>query len=84
MRITDLAVPAPVVGTRPPASRRAGDSGASTLVSATRQPGHPDEVAASALARAAGLAHATKVVATANEHAASSVRGDSLDLTRIP
>lgn len=86
MRITDIALSTPVVGARPAASRRSGSEAAGTVV--TRAPresvDHPDEVAASALARAAGLAHAGKLVAAANEQAAASVKGDLLDLTHVP
>ncbi len=85
MRITDLPVTPPVSAARAPGTRRAEvDSHASPLASLAREPGHPDEVAAAALSRAAGLAHAGRAVAAANEHAASSVRGDRLDEALVP
>ena len=85
MRITDLTVSTPVTGARP-AARRAGEGASPSLVSAgkSKDKAHPDEVAASALARAATQAHASKVVAAANEDAAASVEGELLDLTRVP
>ena len=85
MRITDLAVPTPVTGARPSA-RRAGEHAAPSLVSTdkTKDRAHPDEVAASALARAASSAQASRVVAAANEEASASVRGELLDLARVP
>jgi hypothetical protein len=86
VRITDIALSTPVVGARPAATRRSGAEAPGAVVSRAARDGveHPDEVAASALARAAGLAHAGKVVAASNEHAAASVKGDLLDLTRVP
>lgn len=86
MRITDIALSTPVVGARPPAARRAGSEASSAVVTggATRGTSHPDEVAASALARAAGLAQASKVVAAANERAAASIRGDLLEASKVP
>lgn len=84
MRITDLAVSTPVTGTRPAHARKAGEGSTPSLVSSAKDPAHPDEVAASALSRAASAAHATKVVAAANEGAAASVRGDLLDPSRVP
>ena len=85
MRITDLPVTTPVRGAGAPGTRRAGaEAHASPLSALAREPGHPDEVAAAALSRAAGLAHAGRAVAAANEHAASSVRGDRLDEAFVP
>lgn len=87
MRITDIALSTPVVGARPAPARRTGPGAAAVpLPSADRseRATHPDEVAASKLARAAGLATATRVVAAANEHASASVHGELLDLTRVP
>ena len=86
MRITDIALSTPVVGARPAASRRTGADSSSAVVTRGTRDGvtHPDEVAASALARAAGMAHAGKAVASANDAAAKSVKGDLLDLTRVP
>lgn len=85
MRITDLAVPTPVTGARPAAARRSGEGAAPSLVSGkSKDKAHPDEVAATALARAANHAQAAKVVAAANEDAAASVKGELLDLTRVP
>ncbi len=85
MRITDIALSTPVVGARPAATRRSGADAKPPLASSgPGAMGHPDEVAAGALAKAAALAHAGRVVASANEHAAASVKGDLLDLTRVP
>jgi hypothetical protein len=85
VRITDIALSTPVVGARPAAARRAGSDAKGPLVSSgPATMGHPDEVAAGALAKAASLAHAGRVVASSNEHAAASVKGDLLDLTRVP
>ena len=87
MRITDIAVSTPtgVAGARPAETRRAGEHAAPALVpGGKREAAHPDEVAASALSRAASAAQAGKAVAAANEQAAASVRGDLLDLTRVP
>lgn len=86
MRITDIALSTPVVGARPAAARRSGSDSSATVVARASHKGvsHPDEVAASALAKAAGLASAGRVVASANEHAAASVMGDLLDLTKVP
>lgn len=86
MRITDIALTTPVVGARPSAPRRAGaEHGASVVLpGVARDKGHPDEVAATALAKAAGLASAAKVVAAANQQAADSVRGDRLDEVLVP
>ncbi len=51
-----------------------------------RQPAPADDVgvAAAKLARAAGVATATRVVAAAHEQASESVRGERLDLARVP
>jgi hypothetical protein len=86
VRITDIALSTPVVGVRPGAARRAGshDSAPVLMSGESRGTHHPDEVAAGALARAASLASAGKVVAAANEQAADSVMGELLDLTRVP
>lgn len=86
MRITDIAVSTPVVGARPAAARRQGEGASPSVVrgGTDKRAAHPDEVAASALARAAGAAHASKAVAAANEQAAASVRGELLDLNRVP
>ncbi len=85
MRITDLSVPTPVTGSRPSSSRRAVAQGAPNIVAAAaRQPGHPDEVAAVALARAASQAHSGRIVAAANQDASASVRGDRLNAGLVP
>ncbi|MCW2600665.1 MAG: hypothetical protein JWM02_2494 [Frankiales bacterium] len=86
MRITDIALPTAVAGPRPGAARRPGSEASSAVVTtgSPRGASHPDELAAGALARAASLAQANKVVAAANEHAAASVTGDLLDATRLP
>lgn len=88
MRITDIAQSTPVVGARPAPPRRsgAGAAAATPLLPSDRsmRAAHPDEVAASKLARAAGVATATRVVAAANEQASESVRGERLDLARVP
>lgn len=86
MRITDIALSTPASGARPAAARRAGGEAPSPSLTrgAPRGAAHPDEVAASALARAAGLASAGRVVAAANADAAASVRGDLLDPSRLP
>ncbi len=87
MRITDLATPA----TTAPSAARAdgprrtgGDTRASVLASAPRDAGHPDEVAATALARAAHHAHSGRLVSAANQAAADSVRGALLDPALVP
>ncbi len=84
MRITDLATTAPIA-MRPDGTRR-GDSTAAVHVlgSAPRDADHPDAIAASALARAAGQAQAGRLVAAANQGAALSVLGDRLDLALAP
>lgn len=86
MRITDIALSTPATGARPTTARRAGSEapGPSITRGAPRAAAHPDEVAASALARAAGLAAAGRVVAASNADAAASVRGDLLDPSRLP
>jgi hypothetical protein len=86
VRITDIALSTPVVGTRPAPARRGGPDGASPVLArgAASDVSHPDAMAASALARAAGIAAANKVVAAANQQASESVRGDLLDATRVP
>lgn len=87
MRISDIALSTatPVPGARVQ-SRRGGDAGpAATVVSPTRTGAapHPDELAASALQRAAGQAQANRVVAAQNELASRSVT-DHLDTVRLP
>jgi hypothetical protein len=86
VRITDIALSTPVAGARPATARRTGPQSAGPVMTPAEPRGaqHPDEVAAGALQRAAGLASAGKVVAASNEQAARSVRGDLLDLTRVP
>jgi len=87
VRITDIAQSTPVVGARPAPPRRSGaGAAAAPLLPSDRsmRAAHPDEVAASKLARAAGVATATRVVAAANEQASESVRGERLDLARVP
>jgi hypothetical protein len=85
VRITDLSLPTPVTAARPSSSRRAGAEAAPNIVaSVAREAGHPDEVAATALARAAGQAHAGRVVAAANQTASESVRGDRLTTELVP
>ena len=85
VRITDLSLPTPVTGTRPSSPRRAGAEAAPNIVaSVAREAGHPDEVAAAALARAAGQAHAGRVVAAANQAASDSLRGDRLSAELVP
>lgn len=85
MRITDLSVPTPVTGSRPSPSRRAGAETAPNIVaSVAREAGHPDEVAATALARAASQAQSGRIVAAANQEASASVRGDRLRADLLP
>ena len=85
MRITDLSVPTPVTGSRPSSSRRAGADAAPNIVaSVAREAGHPDEVAATALARAASQAQSARIVAAANQDASASVRGDRLSAELVP
>jgi hypothetical protein len=86
VRITDIALSTPVAGVRPGPARRAGTHDSSPILTSGENRGtsHPDEVAAGALARAASLATAGKVVAASNQQAAHSVKGELLDLTRVP
>ena len=85
MRITDLSVPTPVTGSRPSTTRRAGAEAAPNIVaSVAREAGHPDEVAATALARAASQAQSGRIVAAANQAASESVRGDRLSTELVP
>lgn len=85
VRITDLSLPTPVTGARPGSPRRAGADAAPNIVaSVAREAGHPDEVAATALARAAGQAHSGRLVAAANEAASASVRGERLSEELVP
>ena len=85
MRITDIALSTPVVGARSAAAKKADEgTPAPKLHRAQGTPAHPDEVAATALQRAAAFASAGRVVAAANEQASASVKGDLLDLTKVP
>lgn len=85
MRITDLSVATPVAGARPPSPRRAGaDTAPNIVAAAAREPGHPDEVAATALARAASQAQSGRIVAAANQAASDSVRGERLRPELVP
>lgn len=86
MRITDIALSTPVAGVRPGVARRGGTHGSSPLLASSEPRGtqHPDEVAAGALARAASMASAAKVVAASNEQAAASVKGERLDAALVP
>jgi hypothetical protein len=86
VRITDIALSTPVAGVRPGATRRAGTHDSSPVLTKGEPRGtsHPDEVAAGALARAASLASAGKVVAASNQQAAHSVQGGRLDANLVP
>jgi hypothetical protein len=87
MRITDIVSSTPVAGARPATTKRADtQDSAPTVVAGNRaeSAAHPDEVAATALQRAAEKAQATKVVAAQNGLAAESVRGDSLSEVLVP
>ncbi len=90
MRITDLASSTQVsaASTRSEGSRRTGESSTPALTSIVttgpRGADHPDQVAETALARAASAAQAGRVVANANHDAAASVLGDRLDLALVP
>lgn len=86
-RIADIVSSTPVAGARPAAAKRADTQGsAPTVVASNRADSaqHPDEVAATALQRAAEKAQATKVVAAQNGLAAESVRGDALSEVLVP
>ena len=86
MRISDIALSTstPVGTTRPSAKRPEGGSAGPTVVTSQKTDAapHPDEVAATKLAKAASAAQASRVVAAENQRASDSVRGE-LDPSRV-